>query len=227
MAKYTVLICDDNESVHRSMVTYLNAEKIDVISVYDGESALRELRGNHVDIVLLDVMLPGMDGVEVCRNIRKSSDVYIIMLSAKSEEIDRVVGLEMGADDYVPKPFSPREVVIRIKMALKRIYLRSEPKVLTLAELTVLPESYQVFIGDQKIDMTQKETEVLSMLVSNPGIALTREHLLNSIWGFEYLGETRVVDSLVKRLRQKLPTEGVHFMIRSVYGVGYKIEELS
>lgn len=223
--KHTVLICDDNDAIHSSLSSYLRAEGIDVISAFEGESALTELHRHPVDVVVLDVMLPGMDGYEVCREIRKRSDVYIIMLSAKGEELDRIVGLEVGADDYVSKPFSPREVVIRIKKALRRLYPRQEQKRLALAELTVFPDSYQVFIGDEKIDMTAKETDVLAFLLSNGGKALTREHILNAVWGYDYYGDTRVVDSLVKRLRQKLSRPGVHFAIRSIYGVGYKIEE--
>lgn len=225
MGKHTVLICDDNIAIHSSLTSYLKTEGIAVISAFDGESALQELGRHPVDVVVLDVMLPGIDGYEVCRQVRKSSDVYIIMLSARGEELDRIVGLEVGADDYVSKPFSPREVVIRIKKALKRLYPKQEIKKLVLAELTVLPDSYQVFLGDQKIDMTSKEIDVLAFMVSNAGRVLTREHILNAAWGYEYCGDTRVVDTLVKRLRQKLCRDGVHVAIRSIYGVGYTIEE--
>lgn len=226
MGKYTVLICDDNMAVHSSMTSYLNAEEINVISAFDGESALEELRRRQIDVMVLDIMLPGMDGHEVCREVRKISNVYIIMLSAKGEELDRIIGLEVGADDYVTKPFSPREMVIRIRKALKRLYSIHEIKQLTLAELTVLPDSYEVFVRNQKIDMSSKEIDVLAFLLSNTGKVLTREHILNAAWGYEYYGDTRVVDTLIKRLRQKLCQENLHFAIRSVYGVGYKIEEI-
>lgn len=225
MGKHTVLICDDNIAIHSSLTSYLKAEGIEVVSAFDGETALAELRRQRIDVMVLDVMLPGIDGYEVCREIRRSSDVYIIMLSARGEELDRIVGLEVGADDYVAKPFSPREVVIRIKKALKRLYPRQEVKKLTLAELTILPDSYEVYVRDQKVELTSKEIDVLSFMVSNAGKALTREHILNAAWGYEYYGDTRVVDSLVKRLRQKLLKDNVHFTIRSIYGVGYKIEE--
>lgn len=227
MGRHTVLICDDNMAIHSSLTSYLKAEGIEVVSAFDGETALNELHRQNVDVMILDVMLPGMDGYEVCREVRKYSDVYIIMLSARGEELDRIVGLEVGADDYVSKPFSPREVVIRIKKALKRIHPKQEPKMLTLAELTILPDSYEVYVCGQKIEMTSKEIDVLSFLVSNAGKALTREHILNAAWGYEYYGDTRVVDSLIKRLRQKLSRSDVHFIIRSIYGVGYKIEEIS
>ena len=222
---HTVLICDDNDAIHSSLTSYLKSEGIEVISAYDGETALAKLRRQHVDVMVLDVMLPGMDGYEVCREARKQGDVYILMLSARGDEVDRIVGLEVGADDYISKPFSPREVVIRIKKALKRLYPKTEPKKLTLAELTVLPDSYQVFINGQEIELTAKEIETLAFMVSNAGKALTRDHILNAAWGYDYYGDMRVVDSLIKRLRQKLSVEGVHFCIRSVYGVGYKIEE--
>ena len=214
-------------AIHSSLTSYLNAEGIRVVSAFDGETALQELRRQNIDVMVLDVMLPGMDGYEVCREVRKFSDVHIIMLSARGEELDRIVGLEVGADDYVSKPFSPREVVIRIKKVLKRLYAKQEAKQLTLAELTILPDSYQVYVKGREIEMTSKEIDVLSFIVSNAGKALTREHILNAAWGYEYYGDTRVVDSLIKRLRQKLPREGVHFAIRSIYGVGYKIEEIS
>lgn len=226
MGKHTVLICDDNMAIHSSLTSYLKAEGIDVISTYDGETALQELRRHPIDVMVLDVMLPGMDGYDVCREVRKYSDVHIIMLSARGEELDRIVGLEVGADDYVSKPFSPREVVIRIKKALKRLHPKQEPRALTLAELTIFPDSYEVFVCGQKVDMTSKEIDVLSFMVSNAGKALTREHILNAAWGYEYYGDTRVVDSLIKRLRQKLSKDHVHFTIRSIYGVGYKIEEI-
>ncbi len=226
MGNYTVLICDDNMAVHSSLTSYLKAEGIHGISAFDGETALEILRTQNVDVMVLDIMLPGMNGHEVCREVRKISDVYIIMLSAKGEELDRIVGLEVGADDYVTKPFSPREMVIRIRKALKRLHSIHEVKKLTLAELTVLPDSYEVFVRDQKVDLSSKEIDVLAFMLSNVGKALTREHILNAAWGYEYYGDTRVVDTLIKRLRQKLMQDDVHFAIRSIYGVGYKIEEV-
>ena len=225
MGKYTVLICDDNMAVHSSLTSYLKAEGIEVISAFDGETALMELRRRSIDIVVLDVMLPGMDGYEVCREIRKHSDVYIIILSAKGDEMDRIIGLELGADDYISKPFSPRELVIRIKKALRRLQKKYEERVLTLAEITLYLDSYEVYLRDVKIDLTPKEINVLAFMLSNVGKVLTRERLLSVAWGYEYYGDTRVVDTLVSRLRQKLCKEDTHFVIRSIYGVGYKVED--
>ena len=169
MAKHTVLICDDNPIMHDSLSVYLKQEGIDVVSKYDGESALDYLEKNSVDVVVLDIMLPGIDGYEVCRELRKTSDVHIIIISARGDNIDRIVGLEIGADDYLSKPVSPREVVIRIKKAIKRNEHRTDQKKFTLAELTVFPDSYQVFINDQEISLTSKEVEVLTFLISRVG----------------------------------------------------------
>lgn len=225
MFKNQVLICDDNRAMHDTITEYLNQEGIEVISAYDGESALEYLKNNNPDVVVLDVMLPGIDGYEVCRQIRKTSDIFIIMISARGENVDRIVGLEVGADDYLSKPVSPREVVIRIKKAIRRNEKKTAPKEFSLAELTVLPDSYQVFIKGEEVALTSKEIDVLSFLISNAGKVLTREHILNAAWGYEYCGDTRAVDTLIKRLRQKLLKDDLHFSIRSVYGVGYVLEE--
>lgn len=226
MEKYTVLICDDNRAVHGSLKSCLEADgTISVISTFDGEAALKKLWSCTVDLIVLDIMLPGMDGFEVCRKIRKSSNVYIIMLSARDDELDRIVGLEIGADDYVIKPFSPREQATRIKKILARLYAKNSLKSFTLAELTVLPDTYTAYVGNRDINLSRKEFEVLVFMVENAGKVLTRERILNFAWGTEFYGDTRVVDSLMKRLRQKLVTDDVHFAIHTLYGVGYKIEE--
>lgn len=225
MYKNQVLICDDNRAMHDTLTEYLNQEGIEVVSSYDGESALEYLKKHTPDVVVLDVMLPGIDGYEVCRQIRKTSDVFIIMISARGENVDRIVGLEVGADDYLSKPVSPREVVIRIKKAIRRSDKKTAPKEFTLAELTVIPDSYQVFINGEEVALTSKEIDVLSFLISNSGKVLTREHILNAAWGYEYCGDTRAVDTLIKRLRQKLLKDDLHFSIRSIYGVGYVLEE--
>lgn len=226
MEQYCVLICDDNMAVHTSLTSYLKAEQIQVFSAYDGKSALEQLRRQSVGAVILDLMLPDMDGLEVLREIRKLDEtVHVLMLSAKGEELDRVLGLELGADDYVTKPYSPREVVIRVKKALKRKYTHPSVKTLTLAELTVQPEQYKAYVSGQEIKLSAKEIDVLALMLSNVSKVVTREQLLNVAWGYDYFGDTRVVDAMIKRLRQKLTVGDVHFQINSVYGVGYKIEE--
>ncbi len=224
MEKPTVLLCDDSKALHDGLASYLSEQGFLVVSAYDGETALERLRKFPVDVVLLDVMLPGMDGFEVCREIRRRSDVYIIMLSARGEEDDRVRGLETGADDYVVKPFSPREVTIRIKRALRRLNPREEPKTLRVAELTVLPDSYQVFIGGEEVRLSPKELEVLAYMAANVGRVLTREMILNAVWDYNYFGDTRVIDTMIRSLRQKLAHPEVHFAIATIYGVGYRLE---
>ena len=226
MGKYSVLICADNVAVHSSLTSYLLAEGIDVVSAYDEESALNELCLHSIDVMILDITLPGTNSLEVCRKVRTISDVYTIMISDKNGEMDRIIGLEVGADDYVAKPVSRREIVIRVRKALKRMYPVRIAKKLTLAELTVLPDSYEVFVSNRKVDLTSKEFDVLAFMVSNAGKALRREHILNAVWGYDYCGDFRAVDAVIKRLRQKLTRNNVHYFIRSIYGVGYKIEEV-
>lgn len=225
MKKYTVLICDDNKVLCEGLSAYLKEEGWNVIVTYNGESALEQLKRYAVDVVLLDIMLPGIDGYEVCRRIRKICDVYIIMLSAKSQELDRVVGLEIGADDYVAKPFSLREIIIRINKAMARLHPNQKTKKLMLAELTVYPDSYQVFVGNQEIHVSSKEFAMLTYMISNAGKVLTREQILDAVWNFDFYGDTRVIDGIIKRLRKKLAIDGVHFSIQTVYGIGYKLIE--
>lgn len=226
MGKYSVMICDDNAAIHNSLSSYLRNDDIDIISVFNGEDAIKKAKSDNIDIIVLDIMLPGIDGLEVCRSIRKfKSKIYIIMLSARADEIDRINGLEVGADDYVVKPFSPRELSIRVKNAIRRLYSINDINELSLAELRIYPDSYKAYVNDQEVQMTPKEIKTLSFMISNAGKVLTREQILNFVWGYEYYGDTRVVDTLIKRVRQKLTIQDNHFKICSVYGVGYKIEE--
>ena len=229
MSKARVLICDDNPAVPKSLSGYYEAESMEVLCAASGEEALACLRSEKVDLLLLDVMLPGISGTDVCREIRKTSNLPIIMLSAKGEEIDRIVGLEVGADDYVTKPFSPREVVIRSRKLLRRNAAPEGEKKYTLGELTLLPDSYEAYIGEQRLNLAAKEFEVLRYLISHAGKAMTREHIINAVWGYEYAGDPRIVDTLIKRLRHRLFGElktPVHFAITTIFGVGYKLEEV-
>lgn len=222
----TVMICDDKEAVHESLTRFLHEDGIEVISVYDGEAALEALSRHPVDLIILDVMLPRINGTDVCRTIRRSSDIPIIFLSARSEEIDRIIGLELGGDDYVTKPFSPREVALRVRKILSRTSAapaRPAPQMLRYAELSVNPDTMEVFVGEQKLDMTAKEVHLLSYLIRNAQKVLNREQILKAVWGYDYYGDTRAVDAVVKRIRKKLPTENVHFSIQSIYGVGYRL----
>ncbi len=229
MPKVQVLICDDNPAIQKSLSGYFEAENMDLLYAATGKEALACLREKEPDLVILDIMLPDISGLDVCREIRKTRSIPILMLSAKGEEVDRIVGLEIGADDYVTKPFSPREVAVRAKKLLKRYYAIDQEKRLTLAELTIFPDSYEAFVGEQRIRLTSREFDALLYLASHAGKAVTREHIINAVWGSEYIGEPRIVDTLIKRLRQKLLAEAdtpVHFNIATIYGVGYKAEVL-
>ncbi len=226
MSGVTVLICDDNEAVHESLSAYLEQLGMTVVSVYDGNSALSALQSRKIDLVILDIMLPGMFGTEVCQRIRRNSDIPIIILSAKSEELDRILGLELGADDYVTKPFSPREVATRVQVILKRTnQKRQDNNIISFHELQINMDAMSIQIGNVTIEFTPKERNLLIMFVKNPGVALSRERILNEVWGYEYYGDTRAVDTLIKRIRHKLPENNMHFRISSVYGMGYRLEE--
>lgn len=221
----TILICDDNETVHQTLQLYLQEAGFQVLSAYDGISSLEMAQQNHVDLVILDLMMPKLFGTDVCRQIRKSSDVPIIILSAKVDESDRIVGLELGADDYVTKPFSPKEVVTRVKTVLRRTAPRKESGILQLGNLRVNPKAYDVFISDEPVKMTPREVELLAFLLSRAGEVTSREEILDAVWGYDYYGDVRAVDTLLARIRSKLPEHSAKVSFRSVYGVGYMIEE--
>ena len=220
----TILICDDNKAVHEGLSGYLKALHYHIYSTYDGESAITVLEREKIDLVILDVMLPGIFGTEVCWQIRKKCDIPVLILSAKGDEIDRIIGLELGADDYVTKPFSPREVAVRVRNMLRRAEKSQENQQLVCAELCIVIDAYEVFVREKLVDLTPRETEVLYYLAKNAGRVLTRNQIMNCVWGYDYCGDTRAVDNQIKRIRQKLPDDGVHFEIKAVYGVGYKFE---
>ena len=195
------------------------------MDVFDGAAALENLSPDIV-LCVLDIMMPKLSGIEVCREIRKSSQLPILMLTAKGEEIDRIVGLELGADDYIVKPFSPREVVARIKAVLRRTaeQPKSDTAVITYNGLTIDLKSYTVTLRGEPVVCTPKEIEILHMLASNPGQVFTREQLLSKVWGYDFAGETRTVDTHIKRIRAKLDSTGLGWNIKTIYGVGYKFE---
>lgn len=220
----TILICDDNETVHQTLKLYLQEAGYQVLSVFDGVSALETIAQGQVDLLILDIMMPKLFGTEVCRQIRKTSDLPIIILSAKVDEADRIVGLELGADDYVTKPFSPKEVVTRVKTVLRRTHPKKESKTLQLGNLRVNPKAYDVFVGDSPIKMTPREVELLAFLMGRAGEVASREEILNAVWGYDYYGDVRTVDTLLARLRGKIPEKCAGVTFRSIYGVGYMIE---
>ena len=221
-----ILICDDQAVLHETLSLYLKSEGFTWSSAYDGEEALEKANSEQPDLIILDIMMPKMSGIDVCKNIRKTSSVPIIMLTAKGEEIDRILGLELGADDYIVKPFSAREVVARIKAVLRRFQAaKEEPEhVLRFDSLEINIASYDVRVGGEPLRFTPKEVEILYLLASKPGRVFGREQILSEVWGYDFFGDTRTVDTQIKRIRQKLPPEEMGWGIKTVYGVGYKFE---
>ena len=225
MSSVKILIADDDPVVHEALGIYLTAEGYEPIDVYDGKAAINALSAE-VALCVLDIMMPGMSGIDVCKEIRKTSRLPIIMLTAKGEEIDRILGLELGADDYIVKPFSPREVVARIKAVLRRAKEQqaADTGIVIHDGLMIDIKSYTVTLNGKPIICTPKEIEILYTLASNPGHVFTREQLLNRVWGYDFVGETRTVDTHIKRIRAKLDNTGKNWSIKTIYGVGYKFE---
>jgi two-component system alkaline phosphatase synthesis response regulator PhoP len=221
VAEAKILIIDDEESILNLVSSYLRPEGYEVYTASDGPSGLKAAQAYKPDLIVLDIMLPGMDGIELLSRLRRESDAYVIMLTAKSEETDKIVGLSVGADDYVTKPFSPRELVARIKAALRRI--RSgrgslEGEVLAFEHMRIDNGSRQIWVDDQLVDLTATEFDLLRTLAEHRGMVMSREQLLEKIWGHEYYGELRVVDVHIGHIRQKL---GGRFIV-TVRGVGYR-----
>ena len=222
-----ILVVDDIEANVRLLEAKLSAEYYEVLTASDGPTALAMAAAEKPDIVLLDVMMPGMDGFEVCRELRRDTDVPILMLTARSEDIDKIVGLELGADDYMTKPFNPREMVARVKAILRRSEGGRKPvtTILSLGNLTIDRARRETRIGEELLNLRTKEFDLLIAFMENPGIALTRDQLLEGVWGYEFAGETRTVDVHVQHLREKLAAADVR--IETLRGVGYKLSENS
>ncbi len=229
-AKQKILIVDDDENIAELISLYLTKECFETMIVGDGESALSARAGFDPNLILLDLMLPGIDGYQVCREIRSTSNVPIIMLSAKGEVFDKVLGLELGADDYMEKPFDSKELVARVKAILRRCrpVVQEEAPVTPLNEvrfpdLIINRANYSVTYKGEKLYMPPKELELLYFLASSPNHVYSREQLLDQIWGYEYLGDSRTVDVHIKRIREKL-NGSTSWKISTVHGVGYKFE---
>lgn len=228
--KQKILIVDDDNNIAELISLYLTKECYDTKIVNDGEQALIAFEHYKPNMLLLDLMLPGIDGYQVCREIRAKSDVPIIMLSAKGEVFDKVLGMELGADDYILKPFDSKELVARVKAVLRRFqpakpeaYASVDIKCVEYPGLIVNLSNYSVTYDGQQIDMPPKELELLYFLASSPNQVFTREQLLDNIWGYEYVGDTRTVDVHVKRLREKIKDKPT-WRIATVWGIGYKFE---
>ncbi|HSF82190.1 MAG TPA: response regulator transcription factor [Anaerolineales bacterium] len=225
MPNQKILVVDDEPGILSLVSAYLKPEGYEVYTASDGPSGLKAARAYKPDLVVLDIMLPGMDGLELLANLRRESDVYVIMLTAKTEETDKIVGLSVGADDYVPKPFSPRELVARIKAALRRLQRGSIPaegNVLAFKRVRVDTGSRQAWVGDELVELTAVEFDLLRVLAEHRGLVLSREQLLEKVWGYDYYGEMRVVDVHIGHIRQKLGDES---LIATVRGVGYRFED--
>ena len=228
--KPRVLIVDDDINITDLITLYLSKELYETRVVSDGESALKQYSIFRPNLILLDLMLPGIDGNQVCQEIRKSSDVPIIILSAKEDTFDKVLALELGADDYMIKPFDSRELIARIKAVLRRYQAKmpysdqsSKEKKISYPDLTVNLSNYSVTYYGERLDMPPKELELLYFLASSPNQVFTREQLLDHIWGYEYVGDTRTVDVHVKRIREKIK-EHDKWSLSTVWGIGYKFE---
>ena len=228
-AKQKILIVDDDNNIAELISLYLTKECYDTEIVNDGEDALKAFESYRPNLILLDLMLPGIDGYQVCREIRGKSNVPIIMLSAKGEIFDKVLGLELGADDYIMKPFDSKELVARVKAVLRR-FQPAKPdapaadiKCVEYPDLVINLSNYSVLYQGQPIDIPPKELELLYFLASSPNQVFTREQLLDHIWGYEYIGDTRTVDVHVKRLREKIK-DNASWSLATVWGIGYKFE---
>ncbi|HPY99150.1 MAG: Transcriptional regulatory protein SrrA [Firmicutes bacterium ADurb.Bin099] len=221
-----VLICDDDPLVHEALSVYFDKFGMTHQSAFNGQECLDLYQKGTFDVIVLDIMMPVIDGMEVCRRIRISSTIPIILLTAKSEEVDRLLGFDLGADDYITKPFSSLEVIARIKAIINRVRNPSQKESsgkVSFKQLTVDITRYSILINDVPTHATPKEVEVLFLLLSNPRIVFTREQIMNLIWGYEYTGDTRTIDTHIKRIRAKLPAE-IQKCIQTIYGVGYKFE---
>ena len=226
MPMLKILLVDDDPNIRQLVNLYLQKEGFEVMMADRGDEALKMFKASPPNLILLDIMLPGMDGWQVCREVRKISNIPIIMLTAKDETFDKVLGLELGADDYVAKPFDMKELVARIKAVSRRFQAADAPeKELVFPGLTININQYTVMYMGKELEMPPKELELLYFLASHPGMVFKRDQLLQQVWGYDYFGDSRTVDVHVKRLREKL-TEGekLGWQIKTVWGVGYKFE---
>ena len=226
----TILLADDNVQITSILEKYAAKEGWEAVVVHDGEAAVTAVKQGAIDVVLLDIMMPLKDGFEVCREIRGFSMVPVIMLTARGEDFEKIMGLDIGADDYIVKPFSSPEVMARVRSLLRRVNSNEDKasgnKIKQLGSLQLSPETYQARIGNEPIALTKKEFEILWTLAGSKNIVFTRDMLLNQLWGYDYYGDSRTVDSHIKRLRSKLETVShADWEIKTIRGVGYRFDE--
>ncbi len=228
MGPAKILVVDDDKNICELLRLYLEKEGFSVVVSHDGQDAVNRFPSVDPDLILLDIMLPGLDGWQVCREVRKKSNLPIIMLTAKGETFDKVLGLELGADDYVVKPFDAKEVIARVKAVLRRTgkndAAANEVKEVTYDKLCVNMTRYEVKVDGRVVDTPPKELELLYHLASHPNRVFTRDQLLDEVWGFEYYGDSRTIDVHIKRLREKLEGVSDQWSLKTVWGVGYKFE---
>lgn len=218
-----VLVVDDEKEIRKIIKTYLVQEGIDVLEAADGSEALKVFDKEKVDLIILDVMMPKMDGWQTCKEIRKNSKVPIIMLTARGEEYDKLFGFELGVDDYVVKPFSPRELIARVKAVFQRIDMfKSEDEIYIIEDLKINIKSRVASISEEEMILTPKEYDLLSFFVKNKGVVFSRDKILDEVWGYEFIGDSRTVDTHVKVLRERLGKK--RSWISTIWGVGYKFE---
>ena len=222
-----ILIVEDEKKIAELLRDYLKQAGFDIHILSRGDKVIPWIKNNSLDLILLDLMLPGMNGIEVCREIRKFSQIPIIMITAQTEEIDRLLGLELGADDYISKPFSPREVVARVKAVLRRVGQSSAAgNEIKAIGMRLNAETHQIWINEQEVSFTPVEFGLLKVFISNPERVFSREELLNKVQGYDFVGYDRTIDTHVKNLRKKLSKHGIDNAIFSVYGVGYRLQSL-
>ena len=226
MAAVKIMVVDDDSNICELLRLYLGKEGYSVLIASNGQQALDRFETDKPDLILLDIMMPELDGWQVCRRIRKTSQCPIIMLTAKGELFDKVLGLELGADDYIVKPFEAKEVVARVKAVLRRcgLFEKDKKKEVIYDNLYINIENYELRVRDEQIDTPPKEMELIYHLASNPNRVYTRDQLLDEVWGYEYYGDSRTVDVHIKRLREKLEGASEQWTLKTVWGVGYKFE---
>ena len=223
MKNCKILVIDDESRMRKLVRDFLTKKGYEVLEAANGEEAMEIFyEDKDIDLLILDVMMPKMDGWEVCREVRKTSKVPIIMLTAKADERDELLGFELGVDEYVTKPFSPKILVARVEAILRRSNVNTDDGIIRIGDITMNKNAHEVFVGDKPIELSFKEFELLTYFLENQGIALSREKILNSVWNYDYFGDARTIDTHVKKLRSKMGDKGEY--IKTVWGMGYKFE---
>lgn len=226
--KNKIFVVDDELNIRELIGQYLQKEGYEVSKFSDGESTLEECKKNMPDMIITDVMMPGMDGYTLCKEIRRISNIPILMVSARDDEVDKIIGLEIGGDDYISKPFSPRELIARVRTIFRRSedhFPEKKDESILIKDITILIEQHRVLCNDKEVVLTAKEFELLTVLCRESNKVHSREDLITKIWGYDYIGDTRVVDDLVKRIRKKLAEADAKLEISTIWGYGYKVAQ--